>query len=63
MMKLTLKSGKMMAVSSLNAIEGTVWVKKIDYKRSNITPSDKKKLLYSLVEAVEKYGVDKSTLR
>ena len=60
---LTLKSGKTITVSNLEAIEGTVWVKKIAYRQSKITPDERKKLRQSLVEAVEKHGVDKCCLR
>ena len=60
---LKLKSGKTITVSSLEAIEGTVWVNKIAYKKSNVMPEERKKLRQSLVDAVEKYGVDKCCLR
>ncbi len=60
---LKLKSGKTITVSSLEAIEGTVWVNKIAYKKSNVTPEERKKLRQSLVDAVEKHGVDKCCLR
>jgi hypothetical protein len=60
---LTLKSGKTITVSSLEAIEGTVWVKKIAYRKSKILLDEQKILRQSLVDAVEKHGVDKGCLR
>ena len=63
MRTLTLKSGKTISVSNLEAIEGTVWVNKIAYRKSSITPEERKKLRQSLVDAVEVQGIDKRCLR
>jgi hypothetical protein len=62
-MILPLKSGKTISIGSLDDIMGTIWVKKIAYRKSKIPLEDQYLLRESLVEAVEKLGIDKSCLR
>lgn len=48
MIRVPLKSGKWIAISSLDDIMGTIWVRRIDYRRSGFTNIVKKQLRESL---------------
>ncbi len=63
MRTLTLKSGKTISVSSLEDIEGTIWVNKIAYRQSKLLKEERLRLRRSLIEAVELKGIDKCCLR
>ena len=47
-MRLPLKSGKWITVNSLDDIMGTIWVRRIDYKKSGLTTICKRLLRESL---------------
>jgi hypothetical protein len=48
MINIPLKNGKWIAISDLNAIMGTIWVRRIDYRRAGFTNIVKKQLRESL---------------
>jgi hypothetical protein len=48
MLNIPLKNGKWIAISSLDDIMGTIWVRRIDYRRAGFTNIVKKQLRDSL---------------
>lgn len=57
-MRLYLKNGKTIDISGLDAIIGTIWVRRIDYKRSEISTKDRKMLRDSVIESPNIEGED-----
>lgn len=50
-MFLPLKSGKWIEISSIYDIMGTMWVRRLDYKRSGLTNIQKRELRESLIDS------------
>jgi hypothetical protein len=57
-MRLYLKNGKTIDVSGLDAIMGTIWVRRIDYRRCDISTKERKMLRDSVIESPNIEGED-----
>jgi hypothetical protein len=51
MIQIPLKSGKTIDVSDYDALMGTIWVKKIAYRKANIPKEVRRQLRESLIDA------------